>query len=165
MLLHLFKQSCLSGCHQDILFKARQVHWHHAKFPMELCYRIQISTSFGQHVYMKQTQAILLECESSSNETIKWRLMVGCVHIKPAFFLPGSPSLWDISSKVSTSSSCGAWITITVDPSILNKHPIFPCKLSFSFKKKDDRMALRNKKGTNKHGISNIHLLIKLHVV
>lgn len=26
-------------------------------------------------------------------------------------------------------------------------------------------MALRNKKGTNKHGISNIHLLIKLHVV
>lgn len=89
---------------------------------------------------------------------------MGCVQFKPVFFLPGSPSLWDISSKVSTSSSCGAWITITVDPSILNKHPIFPCKLSFSFKKKDDRMALRNKKGINKHGISN-HLLIKLHVV
>lgn len=26
-------------------------------------------------------------------------------------------------------------------------------------------MALRNKKGTNKHGISNIHFLIKLQVI
>lgn len=70
---------------------------------------------------------------------------ISYLEIKPAFVLPGSPNLLDISCKVSTSSSCGAWMTITVDPSILSKHPIFPWRLSFSFKKKDDRMALRRK--------------------
>lgn len=39
---------------------------------------------------------------------------------------PGSLNFISISCKEATSSSCGAWITITVDPNILNMQPIFP---------------------------------------
>lgn len=60
--------------------------------------------------------------------------------------LPGSANLMDISLKFRISSSWGAWITITVDPNMLSKHPIFPCRFNFSLRKYEDRMALQWKR-------------------
>lgn len=61
--------------------------------------------------------------------------------------VPGSFSLDSISSRVVTSSSSGACITITVLPTRLSMQPSFPSRLSRSPSKYEDRMALH---GTEK---------------
>lgn len=66
--------------------------------------------------------------------------VAGCV--------PGSFSLEVISSRVVTSSSSGACMTITVLPTRLSRQPSFPSRLSRSPSKYEDRMALH---GTDKH--------------
>lgn len=58
--------------------------------------------------------------------------------------VPGSFSLEDISSRVVTSSSSGACITITVLPTRLSMQPSFPSRLSRSPSKYEDRMALHS---------------------
>lgn len=62
-------------------------------------------------------------------------------------YIPGSFSLDNISSRVVTSSSSGACITIMVLPTRLSMQPSFPSRLSRSPSKYDDRMALH---GTEK---------------
>lgn len=57
-------------------------------------------------------------------------------------YRPGSLNFISISCRVATFSSCGAWITITVDPNILNMQPIFPWMFNCSFKKYEDNIAL-----------------------
>lgn len=62
---------------------------------------------------------------NSLDEERKWNQILS----KSFFRLnhrPGSLNFISISCKEVTSSSCGAWITITVDPSILNMQPILP---------------------------------------
>lgn len=49
--------------------------------------------------------------------------------------LPGSLSLSAMALREATSSSWGAWITITVDPRMLSKQPTFPCMFSLSLRK------------------------------
>lgn len=56
--------------------------------------------------------------------------------------VPGSFSLDNISSRVVTSSSSGACMTITVLPTRLSMQPNFPSRLSRSPSKYEDRMAL-----------------------
>lgn len=45
---------------------------------------------------------------------------------KKHFYLPGELSFGSNSSMLVTSSSCGAWMTSTVEPMIDNKQPILP---------------------------------------
>lgn len=79
-------------------------------------------------------------CRRHLKEKRKWRQRVLFLPFCFALFLrlnhwPGSLSFISISCKEVTSSSWGAWITITVDPNMLNMHPIFPWMFKCSFKK------------------------------
>lgn len=70
-------------------------------------------------------------------------------------YRPGSLNFISISCRVATFSSCGAWITITVDPNILNMQPIFPWMFNCSFKKYEDNIALWEQ-GKKNHSYSII---------
>lgn len=59
---------------------------------------------------------------------------------------PGSLSLTAMTLREATSSSWGAWITITVDPRMLSKQPTFPCMFSLSLRKYEESTALEEHK-------------------
>lgn len=48
-----------------------------------------------------------------------------------------------MSSRLVISSSCGAWITMVVEPRMLSRQPSFPCRFKRSVRKYDDSTALQ----------------------
>lgn len=57
--------------------------------------------------------------------------------------LPGSTSFLAMCSRLLISSSCGAWITMVVDPRMLSRQPSLPCRFNRSVRKYDESTALQ----------------------
>ena len=57
--------------------------------------------------------------------------------------VPGSTSFLVMCSRLLISSSCGAWITMVVEPRMLSRQPSFPCRFNRSVRKYEDSTALQ----------------------
>ena len=65
---------------------------------------------------------------------------------------PTDIMLAPMSSKVLTSPSSGAWMTMMVEPRMESTQPTLPCRLSFSFRTWEERRALWGGEGRGGEG-------------